>query len=255
MRVLIIEDEPLSAERAKDLVSAYSKQVQVLDILDSVEDTLLWFSENPEPDLVLLDIHLSDGLSFEIFKKIKIKCPIIFITAYDQYAIEAFKINSIDYLLKPLDATELHAALEKYQERYTQSNPDTVQAMMHLLADYQNLQKRKTKDRFLVKIGDQLQIKSIQDIAYFFADDKSTYLVSNDKRKFIIDYKLERLEDMLDLSQFYRINRKILVKLDAISKIKYHMSRRYQLILDPAFEQEVFVSKEKTNDFKTWLSN
>ena len=252
MNVLILEDEILSAQRAKTLLHEYDPTISVMETIDSVEDATEWLSCNPEPDLMLVDIHLSDGLSFDLFKKIQVKSPIIFTTAYDQYAIQAFKMNSIDYLLKPLDKSELGFALEKFnalsQERKILLTSDIQRFMQNFQAS-----NKKYKNRFLVKFGDHIQFKNTDEISYFFADDKITYLVSNEGRRFIIDYKLEQLEEHLDPQFFFRLNRKFFVKIDAVQKIKTLMNSRLQVFLKPNFEQEIFVSKDKMGDFKTWL--
>lgn len=252
MNVLILEDEILSAQRAKTLLYEHDPTISVMETIDSVEDAADWLSRNPEPDLMLVDIHLSDGLSFDLFKKIQVKSPVIFITAYDQYAIQAFKINSIDYLLKPLDKAELGFALGKFkaltQERKKMLTSD-IQKIMH---DFQAFNK-KYKSRFLVKFGDNIQFKNTDEIAYFFADDKLTYLVSIEGRRFIIDYKLEQLEDLLDPQFFFRLNRKFVIRVDAVQKIKNLINSRLQVFLKPNFEQEIYVSKDKMIEFKSWL--
>jgi two-component system, LytTR family, response regulator LytT len=252
MNVLILEDEILSAQRAKTLLHEHDPTISVIETIDSVEDATEWLSRNPEPDLMLVDIHLSDGLSFDLFKKIQIKSPVIFTTAFDQYAIQAFKINSIDYLLKPLDKSELGFALNKFkalsQERKSELTSD-IQRVMETF----NAHNKKYKNRFLVKFGDNIQFKNTDEIAYFFADDKITYLVSNEGRRFIIDYKLEQLEDLLNPQFFFRLNRKFVIRIDAVQKVKTLMNSRLQVFLKPNFEQEIFVSKDKTGEFKTWL--
>ncbi len=252
MNVLILEDESLSAQRAKTLLQEHDPTISILETIDSVEDATEWLSRNPEPDLMLVDIHLSDGLSFDLFKKVQIKSPVIFTTAYDQYAIQAFKMNSIDYLLKPLDKSELGFALGKFnslsQERKGLLMSDIQRIMQSFKAS-----GKKYKNRFLVKSGDNIQFKNTDEIAYFFADDKITYLVSNEGRRFIIDYKLEQLEDLLDPQFFFRLNRKFVIRIDAVQKVKPLMNSRLQIFLKPNFEQEIFVSKDKTSEFKTWL--
>ncbi|MCU0467152.1 MAG: LytTR family DNA-binding domain-containing protein [Arcicella sp.] len=252
MNVLILEDEMLSAQRAKNLLHEHDPTIAVLETIDSVEDATDWLSRNPEPDLMLVDIHLSDGLSFDLFKKIQVKSPVIFTTAYDQYAIQAFKTNSIDYLLKPLDKSELGVALGKYhalsQERKSLLTSDIQRIMQTFQAS-----TKKYKNRFLVKFGDNIQFKNTDEIAYFFADDKITYLVSNEGRRFVIDHKLEQLESLLDPQFFFRLNRKFIIRIDAVQKIKTLVNSRLQIFLKPNFEQDIFVSKEKTSEFKTWL--
>lgn len=252
MNVLILEDENLSAQRAKNLLLEHDPTIQIIETIDSIDDATDWFSKNPEPDLMLVDIHLADGLSFDIFKKVQVKSPIIFTTAYDQYAIQAFKTNSIDYLLKPLDKTELSAALYKFQ-MLSADKKRSVTADIHQMMQMFQASIKKFKTRFLVKYGDNVQFKNTDEIAYFYADDKTTYLVSNEGRKFIVDHKLEQLEDLLDPQFFFRLNRKFITRIDAISKIKILINSRLQINLKPSFDQEIFISKERTVEFKTWL--
>lgn len=252
MNVLILEDESLSAQRAKTLLQEHDPTISILETIDSVEDATEWLSCNPEPDLMLVDIHLSDGLSFDLFKKVQIKSPVIFTTAYDQYAIQAFKMNSIDYLLKPLDKSELGFALGKFNSLSQERKSLLTVEIQRIMQTFQASNK-KYKNRFLVKSGDNIQFKNTDEIAYFFADDKITYLVSNEGRRFIVDYKLEQLEDLLDPQFFFRLNRKFVIRIDAVQKVKPLMNSRLQIFLKPNFEQEIFVSKDKTSEFKTWL--
>jgi two-component system, LytTR family, response regulator LytT len=252
MNVLILEDEILSAQRAKALLHEHDPTISVVETIDSVEDATDWLGKNPEPDLMLMDIHLSDGLSFDLFKKVSIKSPVIFTTAYDQYAIQAFKTNSIDYLLKPLDKEELGFALGKFQALSQERRNVLTTDIQRIVQSFQSSEK-KFKNRFLVKFGDNIQFKNIDEIAYFFADDKITYLVSNEGRRFIVDYKLEQLEDLLDPNFFFRLNRKFIIRIDSVQKIKTLINSRLQIFLKPNFEQDVFVSKEKMGDFKAWL--
>jgi len=225
-----------------------------METIDSIEDATDWLNRNPEPDLMLVDIHLSDGLSFDLFKKIQIKSPVIFTTAYDQYAIQAFKMNSIDYLLKPLDKTELGFALGKFKALTLERKNLLSSEIQKIMQNFQVIHK-KYKSRFLVKFGDNIQFKNTDEIAYFFADDKITYLVSVEGRRFIIDYKLEQLEDFLDPQFFFRLNRKFVIKIAAVQKIKALINSRLQVFLKPNFEQEIYVSKDKMNHFKNWLDH
>lgn len=252
MKVLILEDEILSAQRAKALLHEHDPTISVVETIDSVEDATDWLSRNPEPDLMLVDIHLSDGLSFELFKKVQVKSPVIFTTAYDQYAIQAFKMNSIDYLLKPLDKAELGFALSKFKALTQERKNFLMTDIQRIVQSFQGLSK-KTKNRFLVKFGDNIQFKNTDEIAYFFANDKITYLVSNEGRRFIIDYKLEQLEDLLDLNFFFRLNRKFIIRIDSVQRIKTLMNSRLQIFLKPNFEQDIYVSKDKMSEFKSWL--
>lgn len=254
MRVLILEDEALSAKRASQLLQEFDPTIEVADILESIEEGVSWLSKNPEPDLLLLDIHLSDGLCFRIFERITVNSPVIFTTAYDQYALQAFKVNSIDYLLKPLDKTELQNALIKYR------NLNAARGGISL-ADIRKIEEnmlsfsKKYKHRFLVKYADTILYKNVEEVAYFYADDKVVFLVTLEGRKYLIDYNLESLEELLDPHLFFRINRKIIARIQSIQKVKTLLSSRLQVFLKPAFEQNTFVSRERSPDFKIWLDN
>jgi two-component system, LytTR family, response regulator LytT len=235
MNVLILEDETLSAQRAKALLHEHDPTISVVETIDSVEDATDWLGKNPEPDLMLVDIHLSDGLSFDLFKK-----------------IQAFKMNSIDYLLKPLDKSELGFALGKFKALTQERKSLLTTDIQRIVQSFQGSNK-KFKNRFLVKFGDNIQFKNTDEIAYFFADDKITYLVSNEGRRFIVDYKLEQLEDLLDPNFFFRLNRKFIIRIDSVQKIKTLINSRLQIFLKPSFEQDIYVSKDKTSEFKSWL--
>ncbi len=254
MRVLILEDEALSAKRASQLLREFDPTIEVTEILESIEEAVSWLSKNPEPDLLLLDIHLSDGLCFRIFERITVNSPVIFTTAYDQYALQAFKVNSIDYLLKPLDKTELQNALIKYR------NLNAARGGISL-ADIRKIEEnmlsfsKKYKHRFLVKYADTILYKNVEEVAYFYADDKVVFLVTLEGRKYLIDYNLESLEELLDPHLFFRINRKIIARIQSIQKVKTLLSSRLQVFLKPAFEQNTFVSRERSPDFKIWLDN
>lgn len=254
MKVLILEDEALSAKRASQLLTEFDPSIEVIETLESIEDAVIWLRHNPEPDLMLLDIHLSDGLCFNLFERVSVKSPVIFTTAYDQYTLQAFKINSIDYLLKPLDKAELNNALSKYhtlmQDRKSISSFD----IQRIKQTIQSLSK-KYKNRFLVKFGDTILFKNINEVAYFYADDKVVYLVTNEGRKYLIDYNLESLEEILDPQLFFRINRKLIVGIDAVQKVKTLLNSRLQVYLKPVFDQDMYVSKEKSPEFKVWLDN
>ena len=252
MRVLLLEDEELSAKRIEKLLKNYDPDWQLVEVLESLEQTVAWFTAHAAPDLILMDIHLSDGLSFRLFEKLKIEVPIIFITAFDQYAIQAFKTNSIDYLLKPIDKVELFAAFDKFVDIKSKNTAFANIDYSSLADDIQKLSK-KYKNRFLVKYGDTILFKNIEEVAYFYADEKVVYIVTTDSKKFLVDYKLEDLEEMLDPHIFYRINRKFVVKIEAILKVKTLFNSRLQVFLAPGFEGEIYVSREKSQAFKTWL--
>ncbi len=252
MQVLIIEDEQLAAERLTELLRRYDLGMQVLDVIDSVEDSVQWLRTHPEPELILMDIHLSDGLSFGIFNQIVVKAPIIFTTAYDQYAIQAFKVNSIDYLLKPVSFQGLKQALYKLQTWTTDITPVSPD-MIRQLTDMILKQQKNYKSRFLVKFGEHLQYKNIQDIAYFYADGKVVYLTTIDGKRFIVEYILEELEELLNPAIFHRINRKMIIHVEAVKDVKLYSNSRLRVWLRPHMDGDILVSREKVAGFKAWL--
>lgn len=254
MKVLILEDETLSAERASQLLLEYDPDIEVADVLESVEEAAAWLGRNPEPDLMLLDIHLADGLCFDLFDNTTVKSPVIFTTAYDQYALQAFKINSIDYLLKPLDKDDLTRALDKYHSLRSDQRNVSALDIEKLRSTIQQLTK-KYKTRFLVRFADTIHFKNIDEVAYFYADDKVVFLVTTEGKKYLIDSNLETLEDLLDPALFFRINRKVIARIESIQKVKTLLSNRLQVFLKPAFDQDVFVSKYRSHDFRCWLDN
>ncbi|KAB7728729.1 response regulator [Rudanella paleaurantiibacter] len=252
MNVLLIEDEDLAAERLAKLIREHDDSLTILGPLDSVDDAVDWFATHPQPDLLLLDIHLSDGLSFGIFNRTSVHCPVIFTTAYDQYALRAFSVNSIDYLLKPVDPTQLGRALNKWRSRLMPV-PVLAPNLIHQLSRDIAQLSRAYKTRFLVKFGDHLQFRNTDDVAYFYADGKIVYLVSTDNRRYVIDYTLEELEMQLDPRQFFRVNRKVVARINTIRDIRTNVGGRLRLHFQPAPDEEVFVSRERVPEFKAWL--
>ncbi len=250
MKVIIIEDEKPSARRLQRMLQSLNMNVEVM--LHSVEESIAWFQNNIHPDLIFLDIQLSDGLSFEIFETIEIKSAVIFTTAYDEYALQAFKLNSIDYLLKPIDEDDLAIAVKKYQERQPQKQAVTL--------DFNDIKKllvnpidREYKKRFSVKVGQHLKLINIDDIECFYSENKGTYLHTTDNRNYLIDSTLEQLEDELEPQIFFRINRKFFVNINAIKDMVSYTNSRLQIKLNSYNEQEVIVARERVKDFKNWL--
>jgi two-component system response regulator LytT len=254
MTTIIIEDEKPAARLLQRKLEKINVQVEVM--LHSVEEALEWFSKNEHPDLIFLDIQLSDGLSFEIFEKIDIKSAVIFTTAYDEYALKAFKLNSIDYLLKPIDEDDLEVAVLKFKSHFqTSKNSKEIVQL-----DFEEIKKmlanpfEKTfKKRFTVKIGQHIKVILIEDIECFFSENKGTYIHTFDNRNFLIDSTLEVLEQELDQKDFYRISRKFIVPLKAIKEIVVYSNSRLKIILPSYKEDEVVVSREKVSDFKNWI--
>jgi two-component system, LytTR family, response regulator LytT len=250
MNVLILEDEPLSAERLHRLLLTIDGQARVVATLDSVEEAVRHLSRSSPPDLLLADVHLADGSCFDLFRQIPIRCPVIFTTAYDQYAIQAFKVNSVDYLLKPIDADDLGAALGKLRQW---RSPVMDQTLIKRLFDEWQTAAQPYKTRFLVKFGDQLSYRTVEDIAYFQADDKVVYLLTHDARRFIVDFTLEELDARLDPRQFFRLNRRTISALPAVRRVRSVLGGRLELTLAPATDELVFVSRDRAADFKKWL--
>jgi DNA-binding LytR/AlgR family response regulator len=250
MKVVLIEDEKPAAEKLQKALLKVDSSLEVEAVLDSIQSADAWFATHPMPDLVFMDIELSDGLSFQLLDKVKISCPILFCTAYDEYWQEAFEHNGIDYLLKPVSDEKLRQALRKYDSL----KKHFAQNLQQLL---QSQQKQTTvfKKRFLVKRGsDYISIKT-EDIAYFYATHKLVCLVDNRNQKFILDQSLSDLEKETDPSVFYRVNRKYLVQVSAIQKIKSYPKSKLELELKPAAQEEVIVSQENAAAFKEWMGN
>jgi len=251
LNILIFEDEHLSAERLEQLLARLDQDLEILDVLNSVKQGIEWFKKNPNPDLILMDIHLSDGSCFELFNQVEIDVPVIFTTAYDEYAIKAFKVNSIDYILKPIDFQELVAAFEKFN-KYRKQDSSIQKQLFHTLYE-QISQSGKYKQRFLVKIGEQLKRIESNEIAYFIFEDGLVWANSKMNLRLPMDYSLEQLEQMLDPKHFFRINRKMLINLDSVEKIHTYFNSRLKLRLRPDFGEDVIVSRERVNSFKKWL--
>ncbi|MCK0132224.1 LytTR family DNA-binding domain-containing protein [Flavobacteriaceae bacterium F08102] len=250
MKVLIIEDEKPSARRLKRMLHA--EEIEVIEMLHSVEEALAWFNTHEHPALIFLDIQLSDGLSFEIFEQIEINSAIIFTTAYDEYALQAFSLNSIDYLLKPIDQADLKKAVEKYKTRMPQQQKVAVNfdEIKRLLV---NPIDRSFKKRFTIKIGQHLKMIPVEEIGCFYSEHKSTYLHTMDGRDYPIDNSLEALEYQLNPEVFFRISRKHFVNIQAIKDMVSYTNSRLQIRLHSEPKQELIVSRERVKDFKRWL--
>ena len=248
MQILIIEDENLAAKRLIKLVKEQLRDAEIHGNLDTVTAAVNWLQNNPEPDLIFLDIQLADGISFEIFEKVKINSPIIFCTAFDQYAIKAFKLNSIDYLLKPVDPKELTTALNKFQSGRKVPSV-TLDQIKNLLYP-----AHKTyKNRFLVKIGERIQTVDIQEIAFFFSEDKVTLLQTRQGKKYIIDYTLDEIEQMVDPEHCFRLNRKYISAINAIKEVFTYSNSRLKIHLENSTDNDILISRERMGAFKSWL--
>ncbi len=248
MQALIVEDERLSAERLKTLINKVDPEMEIAGILNSVSSSKEWLRDNSPPDVMFLDIQLNDGTGFDLLSEIEESCPVIFTTAYDNYAIKAFKFNSVDYLLKPIDETELASSIKKLKQQASVPAPPEQ--------DYGKLQKIITgdfKQRFLVKLGDQYQSVVIPEISYFLYQDAMCYVVVKEGRKYPIDYTMDQLEGLLNPLEFFRINRQMLLCLSAIKEIHSYFNSRLLLRLAPDHEEDVIVSRDRVGDFKRWM--
>lgn len=248
MKVLIIEDEKPAARQLSKLLLECTPEAEILEIIDSVAAAVKWLNTFQAPDLIFMDIQLADGLSFDIFRDTDIRVPVIFTTAYDQYALKAFKVNSIDYLLKPVDPEELSGAIQKFRNlnRSVAVDHSAIAQMV------QSMMQKEYKERFLIKSGANLSYVPVTDIAYFFSEDGLAFAQTAAGRH-ILDYSLEELESLLNPKQYFRISRKMLVGVESIRKISPHFNGRLKLEIHPKYPEEVFVSRERVNDFKEWL--
>lgn len=251
MEVIIIEDEKPAARRLQRLMQSIGVEVNTL--LHSVEEAVNWLSAHEHPDLIMLDIQLSDGISFEIFEIIEVKSAIIFTTAYDAYALKAFKLNSVDYLLKPIDEIELNSAIVKYKNNLRQKSLQQYYSIDQIKSLLVDPLYKKYKNRFAIKVGQHIKMIYVDQITCFFSENKTTYIATTDGRNYMIDISLEVLETQLDPHQFYRVNRKFLVRLKAIEDIISYTNSRLKLKLTNFIDGEIIVSREKVKDFKNWL--
>lgn len=247
MKTLLIEDEIPAARRLSKMVVSARPEANILDTLDSVEGSVRWLRTFPMPDLIFMDIQIADGLSFDIFKQVEITAPVVFTTAFDQYAIQAFKVSAVDYLLKPIDPKDLEIAIQKFENQRFKQTPLDIDALSRLM------KKESYKDRFLVKTGQQLIFLSAADIAYFRSSEGLTQAHTFAGKKYFVENTLEELEGLLDPRAFFRIGRGLTVRLNSIQKIHPHLNGRLKLELIPSAPEEIFVSRERAPEFKTWL--
>ena len=250
MNCLIVEDEKVAAERLSGLIKKYDPTIDITVIIQSVENAVQWLNTHEAPDLIFMDIQLSDGLSFEIFEQTIVKAPVIFTTAYDEYALKAFKVNSIDYLLKPVDLNELKNAIDKFKEN---NSPKEIPAQVFDSIMHSLTKKHKTK--FIMNVGEHIKVFTADDIQCFYSLEKYTFLQNNSGRDYAINYSLDQLEDLLDPAQFFRINRKFIVSFSAISDIISYSNSRLKVKLNSNDSGELIVSREKVQDFRKWLES
>ena len=252
MKVLIIEDEIVAANRLKEMLFLYDSDILVVGIIDNIVDAIsILDAKGSEIDLILMDIQLADGLCFEIFEEIEVDTPVIFITAYDQYAIKAFKLNSIDYLLKPIERDEFFKSLEKYKNIYhSTSNVENIQSLIEAI----NLGKKVYKFRFLIKKPTGFIPVSTNDIAYFYSEDKLTFIMTWDRCKHFLDMTLKELSQKLDPKNYFKISRSFIVHHNSVEEIKFHLNNRMLLKLKPLINKNVFVSRNNSKAFKVWMN-
>lgn len=254
MKVVIIEDENFAALRLRKMILDYNPEIEIVAELESVAESVEWFKTHAEPDLIFLDIHLEDDLSFAIFDQINISSSVIFTTAFDEYAIKAFKLKSIDYLLKPIVHEELAAALKKY-EQFTglQKNTPDLQSLYSMIIS----KEKKYRERFTISVGSKIKMIEVNDIAFLFSLEKGVYLRTNNGNTYNIDFTLDKLGEMLDPAKFFRINRKYIVNISAIQNMVAWSRSRVKLELKPApdDEFETIVSIDRSADFKKWLNS
>lgn len=249
MNILIIENEKPAADKLIRLLNKADKSVTILDVIETVEGSINRLQEKPQPDLILMDVQLDDGLCFEIFDIINVDIPIIFTTAYDQYTLKAFKVNSIDYLLKPIEEKSLKTALAKFMKLYADNDP-FKRDFKQLIYEFRN----QYKSRFLIKTGEKYRSVPVGEISHFHITGRSVFLCDNQGRDHGIDYSLEQLQTMLDSRKFFRINRECIVNIDSISLMHSYSSSRLQLMIKNIEKSDLFVvSRDKVADFKSWI--
>jgi DNA-binding LytR/AlgR family response regulator len=250
MQVIIIEDELPAANRLAKLLGQLGVDITIAHRFDSVETAVAYFNTQPSVDLVFMDIQLADGLSFDIFAQAPVNAPVIFTTAFDQYTLKAFKVNSVDYLLKPIDEVELRQAVEKYRQLYQQPKPDFSEKILQMM---QQMNGGRYKERLMVKRGQQLGYLKTSEMAYCYADGKLCFAVDFSAARHLLEINLTQLEEQLDPTRFYRINRNLLVNIEAVKKVHTWLGGRLKIEVQPTTTAETIVSRERVNGFKDWL--
>lgn len=248
IRVLIIEDEEAAAKRLTKMVKDVLPEADITDQLSSIAMAVDWFRKNDQPDLAFFDIHLADGSSFEIFRLISVECPIIFTTAYDQYALHAFKVNSIDYLLKPVKKDELQRAVDKFKKLHFKSAPIDLQKILS------SFQKTDYKERFVIRYGEHMRTIQTADIAYIVSENRISFAMLKEGKRYALDLNMDQLEEALDPKKFFRINRQFIISYEAISEMHTYTKSRVLVKLNPPTKEETIVSTERSAAFKAWLA-
>lgn len=251
-KVLVIEDEKPAAEWLQQLILKFDPQISILAVIDSVSGAAEWFGQHTAPDLVFMDIQLADGLSFDIFERVKVTCPVIFTTAYEEYAIKAFKVNSVDYLLKPIAYQEMEAAFHKFRNQ-TDTLPVIPSVTIEILNKVKEMLRKQYKNRFVIKVGEHLKSIPVEDILFFYSLEKATYLCTADFRTYLVDYSLDHISEMIDEQRFFRINRKYILSNQSIADIVVYSNSRLKIKLKKPDEESIIVSRDKVQGFKEWL--
>lgn len=248
MKILIIEDEQAAVRRLQKLLNDIDPKIEVIGALSSIESSVDWLQQHPAPDIILMDIHLADGSSFDIFENVHVSAPVIFVTAYDEYALKAFKVNAIDYLLKPIKENELKSALQKITKSVISKDEGTD--LIQRLQDAGFIHKSK---RLLVKMGQSIKLIDLDNVAYFYSKDKISFAVLAGNKRYPLDQSLDQIEQMIDPIHFFRINRQFIVKMSSIEEMVTYSKSRVKLKLVPSTDEDTIVSKERSPDFKKWL--
>ena len=255
MKVIIVEDEALAAERLELLLQQYDSKMEVLAKLECVEEAVPWFLEGGKPDLAFFDIQLADGSSFEIFEQVEVPCPVIFTTAYDAYALKAFKVNSIDYLLKPVDLDDLKAAFQRYEAMKANFQTETTDFGLSQIKLAMKMLHKQYKTRFIVKSGHHLASVQVEDILFFYSEHKTVWIKRSNGKRHAVDYTLEQLEELLDPNLFFRLNRKYIASINSIKDVVTYSNSRLKVNLQELTGEEIIISRERASSFKAWLDN
>jgi len=255
MRVVVFEDERPAAQKLKKLLQKADSGIQIIETIDTVEKGIDWLNENQQNiDLLFMDVNLADGICFEIFKEVKVYKPVIFTTAFNQYALDAFSVNSIDYLLKPVSEDKLKGALQKFQSIKESFSPAEEGISISQINKLINKLDKTYKTRFMIKVGEHIRPFTTNQIALFYSEGRNVCLVTEEGRQYVVDYKMEELEEKLDPEKFYRVSRSFIMNFDFISDVVVYSSSRLKIKPSVNFDREIIVSREKTGAFKTWLS-
>lgn len=253
MKVVIIEDETFAAKALESMILELRPETDILEVLPSIEEAVVWFEANPQPELIFCDIHLSDGNSFEIFKQVSVSCPVIFTTAFDKYAIEAFKVNSIDYLLKPIKKEELSRAILKYENLNSKGFNQQIDNLQNLLQEVKKRAVPTNRSRFMVKSGQSLRVIPSEEVAYFLAEDGVVLLVNFEGKRFAVNHSLDQLDEQLDEHSFFRANRQLIVNIKAVEKAESYFKGRLLLRTKPETPGDQVISSNKAGAFRQWL--